>query len=501
VVTDTAGNTFSAKSSNVATLDQDLNEQVTVHLSGLSGPSGGYATEDQAITAKVTDNDNDLPSSGITYTWQDSLDGGTNWSNIPNPNNDPSKFLPGEKYEGALLRVQVSFTDAAGNTESGASTSVGVVPFLTIANNSLLVLAGGSVPLGVSVTNDPDDRISVTISFQNSGANSTISVGGAIVQPSTSGVYTFSDVTEINNGITLTNHGDHSDTLTVTEFLNGTAVSMQTITVTDPPASDVVAGGVSSTIDSHTTLELAGVSAAGITFANDHGNSGTLVLDSSASFTGQISGFAGDGTIVNSDSIDLKDVNFTTAKEVYAGGTLNVTDGVHTANLHFDGSYELSNFVLSSDGHGGTLVIDPPAPPDLTARFEPDHSDTSLQEAHGLAQEQTLSGFPLATADVALDQFHYGNMDLTGFNGHANDSTPAISSFGSDHFQFAAIDTDTFHQAPIVHPLELDLHQAPLQGIIEAAAPDVHNVTPAVAEVSPVASVLDVIHAIHAHTA
>jgi hypothetical protein len=289
--------------------------------------------------------------------------------------------------------------------------------------------------------------------------------------------------------------------LTVKEVLNGNTVgSTQTITIIDPPVSGaVVAEGVSSTIDSHTTLELAGVSAAAITFANDQGNSGTLVLDSSASFTGHISGFAGDGPIVNSDAIDLKDVNFTTAKEAYAGGTLNVTDGVHTANLHFDGSYELSNFVLSSDGHGGTLVIDPPAPLDLTARS--DHSDTSLQEAHGLAQEQTFSGFPLATADVTLDQFHFGNMELTGFSGHANDLTPAISSFGSDHFQFAPIDTDAFHQTPIVHPLELDPHQAPLQGIIEAAAPDVHNVTPAAAEVSPAASVLDIIHAIHAHTA
>ena len=100
-----------------------------------------------------------------------------------------------------------------------------------------------------------------------------------------------------------------------------------------------------------------------------------------------------------------------------------------------------------------------------------------------------------------FDQFHFGNMDLMGLSGHANGLTPVISSFGSDHFQFAAIDTDAFHQTPIVHPLELDLHQAPLQGIIEVATPDVHNVTPAAAEVSPAASVLDIVHAIHAHTA
>jgi Ca2+-binding RTX toxin-like protein len=256
-----------------------------------------------------------------------------------------------------------------------------------------------------------------------------------------------------------------------------------------------------ATINSSTTLEIAGAAEQNLSFANDDGNSGTLVLDHSASFTGQISGFAGDGTLSNSDLIDLKDINFAAAKETYSGGILTVTDDAHTANLHFDGDYVLGNFVLASDDHSGTLVIDPPAPLDLTSHFANGHSDTGLQKALGLAQEQTFSGFPLTTADVTLDQFHFGNMDPTDFNGHANDSTRAISSFGSDHFQFAAIDTEAFHQTPIVHPLELDLHQAPLQGIIEAAAPDVHNVTPAAAEVSQVASVLDVIHAIHAHTA
>jgi VCBS repeat-containing protein len=266
--------------------------------------------------------------------------------------------------------------------------------------------------------------------------------------------------------------------------------------ITDQPEDSGAA-----TVKSSTTLEIVGAAEQNLSFANNHGNSGTLVLDHSASFTGQISGFAGDGTLSNADSIDLKDVDFAAAKETYSGGILTVTDDAHTANLHFDGDYVLGNFVLASDDHGGTLVIDPPAPLDLTARFEPDHSDTGVQEAHGLAQEQTFSGFPLATANVTLDQFHFGNMDLTGLNAHAGDLTPAISSFGSDHFQFAAMDIDGFHQTPIVQPLELDLHHTPLQEIVEAGAPGVHNVTPMASEVSPGASLLDVIHAIHAHTA
>src|SRR5262249_37103233 len=40
-------------------------------------------------------------------------------------------------------------------------------------------------------------------------------------------------------------------------------------------------------------------------------------------------------------------------------GTLTVTDGVHTANISLEGDYLLSSWDLSSDGHGGTVVIDP----------------------------------------------------------------------------------------------------------------------------------------------
>jgi hypothetical protein len=41
--------------------------------------------------------------------------------------------------------------------------------------------------------------------------------------------------------------------------------------------------------------------------------------------------------------------------------TLHVTDGTHTANIALMGNYMASTFVASSDGRGGTLVVDPPA--------------------------------------------------------------------------------------------------------------------------------------------
>ena len=63
--------------------------------------------------------------------------------------------------------------------------------------------------------------------------------------------------------------------------------------------------------------------------------------------------------------IDLADVTAgANATIAYSGnnspGTLTVSDGTHTASIALLGNYSLANFTASSDGHGGTSVIDPP---------------------------------------------------------------------------------------------------------------------------------------------
>jgi hypothetical protein len=64
-------------------------------------------------------------------------------------------------------------------------------------------------------------------------------------------------------------------------------------------------------------------------------------------------------------SLDPEDIFFTGATASYSGtktsGTLTVTDGTHTALIKFAGNYTASIWTLSSDGHGGVLVVDPPA--------------------------------------------------------------------------------------------------------------------------------------------
>jgi hypothetical protein len=91
------------------------------------------------------------------------------------------------------------------------------------------------------------------------------------------------------------------------------------------------------------------------------GPTGTLELDDSSSFSGQISGF------FSQDEIDLRDINFATqpmlgyaANDGNTSGTLTVSDGGRDAKIALLGNYMASEFATSSDGHGGTLVTAQP---------------------------------------------------------------------------------------------------------------------------------------------
>jgi hypothetical protein len=114
------------------------------------------------------------------------------------------------------------------------------------------------------------------------------------------------------------------------------------------------------TIGTGATFELAAADSASVTFAS---STGTLILESPSTFSGEIFNFTGNGSLSGSDQIDLTNINFKSVKDSYANGVLTVTDGTNTDKLDFNGSYKLANFDFASDGSGGTIVYDPPAPP------------------------------------------------------------------------------------------------------------------------------------------
>ena len=171
-------------------------------------------------------------------------------------------------------------------------------------------------------------------------ANSSGGAGRLIV----SGVVSNSGLMEATNGALVSIENAVNNTGTI-EALNGGDVVISGVT-TGSGAGTITAG----------TLEFGAAASTNITFTG----SGTLKLDTSSSYTGSVSGF----TI--GDTFDLTDINFATVQTpVFSGdatgGTLTVTDGVHTANNALLGNYLASTFVASNDGHGGTFITDPPA--------------------------------------------------------------------------------------------------------------------------------------------
>ena len=137
-------------------------------------------------------------------------------------------------------------------------------------------------------------------------------------------------------------------------------------------ASDAVSFNTAPTITvaDGTTVEIDGASTQSVTFT---GTTGTLKLDDAPAFSGQVSGLTG------SDALDLADVSYgpnTTAtfSGNIDGGTLTITNGSETAHIALLGDYLDSGWTLSSDGHGGTVVVDPP----LTGSVFPNATNTGI---------------------------------------------------------------------------------------------------------------------------
>jgi hypothetical protein len=166
--------------------------------------------------------------------------------------------------------------------------------------------------------------------------------------------YNFTNQGTINvtNGSTL--YLSPTTSLTDTGTLNATGGNIYVTTVDT--------GGGHATIFGTSQIQYNAASNEQVAFAA--GSTGELLLLNSAGFTGNISGFTGSGTgaPATSDKLDLRDINFASAQfsTSYANNVLTVTDGTHTTNINFTGSYTLASFHFLSDGSGGTLVTDPP---------------------------------------------------------------------------------------------------------------------------------------------
>ena len=116
-----------------------------------------------------------------------------------------------------------------------------------------------------------------------------------------------------------------------------------------------VTGTGHATIDGNATLEFAGASNQDTGFSA--AASGTLRLAQSSSYTGTVSGFGEGDQLVLADIVSRPETSMAfTPNEGGTGGTLAVSDGVHTANIALAGQYSAQGFHLSVDSSTGALI-------------------------------------------------------------------------------------------------------------------------------------------------
>ncbi|KRP98785.1 hypothetical protein AOQ73_20595 [Bradyrhizobium pachyrhizi] len=250
------------------------------------------------------------------------------------PGGSPSDTLWVKANDGSMWSAWKSFTATATNQAPTVSVS-------NVTTVSGQVFAASSL---VSATDADGDTIT-KYALWDSNTNGRWNVNGVNQSANTE-----IDVTSAQLAQTTYQAGSGTDQLWIRAYDGSAWGVWQPFNVTgESPSTATIAAG--------TTLELTGASNAAVTFL---GSTGTLKLDNSASFTGTVAGMSG------SDTIDFANINFANVQTPTfsgnaSGGTLTVTDGTVTASIALLGNYMASTFTASSDGHGGTSVVDPPA--------------------------------------------------------------------------------------------------------------------------------------------
>ncbi|MGA8991963.1 MAG: hypothetical protein WB500_16555, partial [Rhodoplanes sp.] len=230
-----------------------------------------------------------------------------------------------------------------------------------------------------------------------------------------------------------------------------------------------VSGAGGALLTGNATLEFAAAASINVTFvgADDFG---TLVLDNPTAYTGQIFGFTGTGP-ENSDIINLKGITFDdgTSWTYYddtgsnTGGTLTIYDtvnGVTTAvdSLTFgDGEYTTANFILTSDGNGGTLIADPPADFGTgagtlaTSNADPVHNQASDSFAFNSAFSENGTGGS-ETAQIVEQSDQTALQTVSDMFAHAANASPeTIGPIGEGVATVSGVEHDKVQTDFLLH--------------------------------------------------
>ncbi|MGA7069838.1 beta strand repeat-containing protein, partial [Bradyrhizobium sp.] len=351
--------------------------------------------------------------------------------------------------------------DVSGHTtfEIGGSVSSGVTVNFEVSNGqSELILDNPSDFHGVvkGLVEASSESAENAIDLEGFADTTQTHVTSAVFNSATD--VTAVTITNGTNHLTIDLSGDYrsTDIEFATDHHGGTLFS-------DPAANS---GAV--TIDSGTALDIAAASTATVSFANGTGNTGELVLADSKDFTGTIVGFTGDGTISNSDLVDLADVNIVNValnKTTYADhgndtGTLTLynANGQALDSVNFAGTYQLANFTIESDGDGGTLIVDPPVNANgqssANTHMASNQNPTGTQAADGFVFNFTGPHHtPTTDFHPDLDAFRLGGPMLTNLHTASNAAPDqgnfnmSLGSEGHDHFGLAGFGKVHLHSA------------------------------------------------------
>ena len=344
-----------------------------------------------------------------------------------------------EMGTGPMLSGSLDIDDSAADSASSDNVTLAAVQ----AYSGATYVEAGTLTLGAA--NAVEDSSGLTLG-RVGGAVSGI-VGGAASGPTY--MQTANLVLDANQQLnSLTNNAGNTTTVT----LNGNTLTLMPAVASDSDFSGVISDGSASgsvvadgagtvtlggdntfsggmTIDAG-TLELASTNAAGtgaITFSNDP--NATLLIDLGDDPSNLINGFA------FGDAIDFVGVGLETAYS-YSGGVLQLTGGAQTAQVDIAAPPASENFVLSSDGNGGTLVT-LVGTPSISGAGNTTYwtqgqapaaidSTLSVSEANGT----TLSGATVAITSglLAGDQLNFTNQN--GITGSYNASSGVLTLTG-----------------------------------------------------------------------
>ena len=396
---------------------------------GLANDTGSSSTD--RITSNPTLTGNGAANAVVHFT----VDGS---AIAPTTTADASgawSFTPTGLVNGSHT-VVASETDAAGNTASTSLT-------FTLDTTAPAITSRLANDTGSSST----DRITSDPTLTGGGAANAVvhfTVDGSAIAPTAtadaSGAWSFTP--------TALGNGSHTVVASETDAAGNTASASLTFTLrqyqyrgrhtarlanatgslsTDSITSNATLTGAANAIAPTATADASGASITGASILEIGGNSsanvnfaaaatGTLRLDNSQAYTGQVSGFS-PGT-----KFDLSDINFAsnTTTATYFGdtthGTLTVKDASnHTANIALQGNYQGLVWATSADGHGGTTVIDPRiVSSDQTAGNATISNAAQLELAPGTSENVLFAG---GTGMLKLnDSQHYAGQ-ISGIRG------------------------------------------------------------------------------------